>query len=185
MWDVSGITGAAPVWQEVMHYLHQRDGQKTFYAAPSIPADVLVRQIHYVNAIEGDRKELFLTGTEQVNISTVPSDAIVPKIRYPKAGMVVAVDPDIPPERQKLRFHVTGIQRAMLLLDGSRVPLSALKNTSIMPSTISTVPDHGMYYDWFPWPGKHVLSLVDMNGALLDQLTFEVRGAFALKASPR
>ncbi|MFZ6772489.1 penicillin-binding protein 1C [Undibacterium sp. SXout7W] len=174
MWDVSGITGAAPVWQEVMHYLHQRDGQKAYSTSPPLPSDVQVRQIHFSSPIEGDRKELFLTGTEQANITLALSDTIAPKIRYPKTGMVVALDPDIPPDRQKLRLQVTGIHRAMLVLDGKNLSLSTSKTA-----------EPGLHYDWFPWPGKHILSLLDMNGAILDQLTFEVRGAVLSNTAPR
>jgi penicillin-binding protein 1C len=38
---------------------------------------------------------------------------------------------------------------------------------------MSMLPGHG----WLPWPGKHILALTDRAGRVLDQVSFEVRGA--------
>jgi penicillin-binding protein 1C len=37
---------------------------------------------------------------------------------------------------------------------------------------------------WAPWPGHHVLVLVDAKGAPLDTVSFDVRGAQAKPAAP-
>jgi outer membrane biogenesis lipoprotein LolB len=55
---------------------------------------------------------------------------------------------------------------------GSGVGWAAFKNTVISPQQEKT-----LRYDWFPIPGKHVLSLLTPQGLLLDQVSFEVRGA--------
>nr|MDP9123939.1 hypothetical protein [Pseudomonadota bacterium] len=37
---------------------------------------------------------------------------------------------------------------------------------------------------WSPWPGHHVLELVDAKGGVLDTVSFDVRGAQARPAAP-
>ncbi|MCX7220550.1 MAG: penicillin-binding transpeptidase domain-containing protein [Burkholderiales bacterium] len=184
MWDVSGVTGAAPIWQEVMHYLHQHKlanlvankldnklAAKSTPAATSptqLPAGVLAQAIVYEGALEAARTEYFLAGTEQSLISIAHPDQIRPLIVYPSAGMLVALDPDIPPERQRIRFAAQGVKQAAWLLDG-KAPAKASAGNQTNQTALSI--------DWMPWPGKHVLQLVDSQGKLLDQVKFEVRGA--------
>ena len=36
---------------------------------------------------------------------------------------------------------------------------------------------------WSPWPGHHVLDLVDAKGGVLDTVSFDVRGAQARSAA--
>ena len=81
--------------------------------------------------------------------------------------MIVAVDPDIPPERQRMRFISAG-DGQMLVLDGQRLKTN---------TEINAQQERTLRYDWFPIPGKHVLSLLTPQGLLLDQVSFEVRGA--------
>ena len=176
MWDVSGVTGAAPVWQEVMQYLHQhkvaQKSNEKHGAANIAPAGIVTQAIEYEGQLEAPRTEYFLPGTEQSKISIAKPDQIRPVIRYPTAGMLVALDPDIPPERQRIRFAAQGVSQAVWLLNG-KAPL----NTSKVNQTALSI-------DWMPWPGKHLLQLVDAKGDVLDQLRFEVRGALAKPASP-
>ena len=37
---------------------------------------------------------------------------------------------------------------------------------------------------WLPWPGRHVLELVNADGSSADSVRFEVRGATAHQAAP-
>lgn len=166
MWDVSGVTGAAPVWQEIMHYLH-KDIQSARIGKRTLPDGIDQRHISFSDGIEASRNELFLKGTAQDKIIRARSDQIQTKIIYPKSGMIVAVDPDIPPERQRMRFISTG-DGQMLVLDGQRLKTN---------TEINTQQERTLRYDWFPIPGKHVLSLLTPQGLLLDQVSFEVRGA--------
>ena len=160
MWDVSGVTGAAPVWQEVMQYLHRQTASQP----PVKPPQVIAQTIHYENQLEAARTEYFLPETAQSLIRIAHTNDMVPAITYPTRGMLVAIDPDIPPARQRLRFSAQGVKQAVWVLDGKRLPASSRQQ-----------PDLG--YDWMPWPGKHKLVLQSSNGAVLDQLQFEVRGA--------
>ncbi|RFB68852.1 MULTISPECIES: penicillin-binding protein 1C [unclassified Herbaspirillum] len=161
MWDVSGVTGAAPVWQEVMQYLHRQSGSQE----PSRPASVIAQPVQFENQLEAVRTEYFLPGTQQSLLRVAKSNDIAPTISYPTPGMLVAIDPDIPPAHQRLRFSAQGVKQGNWVLDGKPLVRAAGKKTG----------DLG--YDWMPWPGKHKLILQDVNGAVLDQLQFEVRGA--------
>ena len=176
MWDVSGVTGAAPVWQEIMQYLQTRDRFSKQLPKRPLPPSVVSSKIHYRDDVEPVRTELFLRGTEQTEIFSAQSDQILPKIIYPKAGMVVALDPDIPFPRQRMRLSAVGMQaKSVLLLDGHVVP-------AIITRQSNNLSD--LHYEWFPWPGRHALSLLNQQGELLDQVRFEVRGAVEKKGQP-
>ena len=88
-------------------------------------------------------------------------------IASPDDHSVVAIDPDIPPAVQRLRFEVAGTppSGAAWRLDGQRL------------GAATPLP-------WPLWPGHHVLEVVDAKGAVLDTVTFDVRGAQARPAAP-
>lgn len=161
MWDVSGVTGAAPIWQEVMQYLHRQTASQE----PLKPAQVIAQPVQFENQLEAARTEYFLPDTSQRMLHIARVNEIAPAITYPTPGMLVAIDPDIPPTHQRLRFTAQGVKQGVWLLDGKPLPKATGKKSSVLA------------YDWMPWPGKHKLVLQDMNGAVLDQLQFEVRGA--------
>ena len=115
MRDVSGVTGAAPVWLEVMAWLHQ--------AMPSLPPEppsgVLARRVAFPREVEPERVEWFLQGTE-------PGAAVQalagghPRILVPTSGTVIALDPDIPPAQQRIVFEAEkGGARLRWVLDGT------------------------------------------------------------------
>ena len=152
MHDVSGTTGAAPVWQEVMDYLH-RDLPSD---APAAPAG-LVRQSTDPAA---DRPEWFIAGTELDRVQRTPVRGGAPRIVYPGAGIIVAIDPDIPVPRQRLLFAAgPGAQGLHWRIDGRR----------LAPADRP--------YPWHPVPGNHRLQLVDAQDRVIDEVRFEVRGA--------
>ncbi|MFC5474776.1 penicillin-binding protein 1C [Paraherbaspirillum soli] len=173
MWDVSGVTGAAPIWQEVMQFLHQRDQLRQHI--PTMPAGVVEQDIRYEDKIEAPRHEYFLAGTEQSLITTAKSDDIKVAIRYPTQGMLVAIDPDIPPQRQRMRFAADGLSSGWWRLDGKllALPVKAGKKASRQ----TPPPNQQLAFDWMPWPGRHVLELLDAKREVVDQVRFEVRGA--------
>lgn len=174
MWDVSGVTGAAPIWQEVMQYLHTRDQLRQ--QIPQKPAGVVQQAIRYTDKIEAPRQEYFLAGTEQSLIATAKSDDIGIAIRYPTPGMLVALDPDIPPQRQRIRFIADGLSSGSWRLDGKLLAQPAAKvGKRVRRQNIAADPQLAL--DWMPWPGRHVLELLDHKMAVVDQVRFEVRGA--------
>lgn len=181
MWDVSGVTGAAPIWQEVMQFLHARLPTQTRRNSDfgTKPPNVSLRNITYQAQLEAPRREYFLTGTEQSFIAVAQPDAIRPAIRYPTPGMLVALDPDIPATHQRLRLVAQGLVRGGWILDGKPLPRHSAK------PAFQNRDATGLAYDWMPWPGRHTLALVDDKNVVLDQLHFEVRGAVEKPLLPK
>ncbi len=173
MWDVSGTTGAAPVWAAVVDELVARDPRVA--RAPVVDAPGVVRRaVRFDGGLEAPRDELFLAGTETDRIvrSAAPPRRAVGRgngaIAEPVDGAIVAVDPDIPPTRQRLAFAKADRRdaRSRWRLDGRVVGSSP------------TV-------EWAVWPGSHALELVDGSGAVVDRVTFQVRGAATTRGAPR
>ena len=190
MHDVSGTSGAAPVWADLMAHLHARVPSR----APAPPRGVVRAPVRFGPApgggaaLEAARTEWFLPGTQQAYfaIDSVAvdayemgagrqkdlksrsrarsDDAVQPagvRIATPVSGTIVALDPDIPPMRQRLQFAATAHPPGMALrwrLDGKSVA-------------------RGANWAWLPWPGRHVVQLTDARGTLLDEVRIEVRGA--------
>ena len=61
MWDVSGTSGAAPVWAALMKHLHQTEPSR----APTPPPGVVQTRAEFGNQLEAARSEWFIRGTEQ------------------------------------------------------------------------------------------------------------------------
>lgn len=163
MWDVSGVTGAAPVWRDVMDWLHQNVPSRS----PTPPAGLLQRRIAYEAALEPERGEWFLAGTEAARIELVAPQQRVPKIRYPGNGSIIAIDPDIPPERQRVFLQAQAAQALSWRLDG----------VVVAPASSG--------FAWHPVPGTHRLELSDADGRIVDAVGFEVRGAPAPDCASR
>jgi len=153
MWNVSGVTGAAPVWLEVMNWLHHAS-----VSVPPMPPAGLVSRAVELADFGRVRREWFLRGTE----SAVVSAAFVhahSRISYPAAGTVIALDPDIPVGSQKVFFEAEpGGSDLGWVLDG--VPAGSADSLVL----------------WSPLKGKHRLALVDGAKRILDSVEFEVRG---------
>lgn len=159
MWDVSGVTGAAPIWRDVIHYLHQ--GRASTMRKP--PAGLLKLEVQFDTALDPARKEWFLAGTEPANlhIKTSGANAITPRIVYPENGTIIALDPDIPRGHQRLEFVAkpAGLDLHWAL-DGKKL----------------TSGDGPL---WEPDAGLHRLALSDAAGREIDAVEFEVRGKAA------
>jgi penicillin-binding protein 1C len=158
MWNVSGVTGAAPVWHEVMNYLHADKNS----SPPKMPKGMVVQQ---TNVPEAGKTALFIKGTEPLAIRSETSDRTVTasaelvKITYPAEGMIIALDPDIPDDQQRVFF------------ESSRADLNVCwqLNNESMGRTSEVV-------SWRPEPGKYALSLTDNEGRQMDMIHFVVRG---------
>ena len=159
-----------------MGYLASRDRSQTSAAtlapvsiAPSDPG-VVRRAIRFEANLEAPREELFLAGTESTIIVRSAAAALTSDrarehgsgaIALPVDGTVVAIDPDIPPQRQRMTFHASNrpeMRRAQWKLDGR-------------------VIGRGATMEWPVCPGKHVLELLDARDGAIDKVGFEVRGA--------
>ena len=102
MRDVSGVTGAAPIFRELVAFLHAAD-----VPAADVPPPGLVRaSVRFDPAVEPERDEWFLRGTEMALVrGTETGTATTPRIRYPAPDTVIAIDPDLPPGRQRVVFE--------------------------------------------------------------------------------
>jgi penicillin-binding protein 1C len=157
MWDISGVTAAAPIWRDLVHYLH-RDKPSRQQAAP---AGLLEREVKMDSAVESAHKEWFISGTEpgDLNIHSNFSNARTPRIAYPGKGTLIALDPDIPSGRQWVEFSASVQAKGLRWeLDGEVLKIEDGQTL------------------WQPVFGKHQLILQDANGQELDRVQFEVRG---------
>jgi len=170
MWDVSGVSGAAPVWRAVMDEL-ERHTMRTAGRplAPAMPAGVLSRPVRFEPAVEPPRNELFLAGTEQpvVTASSARGQAST-LIVSPADRSIVALDPDIPPQAQRLRIAA---------VDGVPATWSWRMNGQRIGSAKAM--------QWAVWPGVHRLELVDAKGVVQQAANFEVRGVQLKAAASR
>jgi penicillin-binding protein 1C len=154
MTRVSGTSGAAPVWREVMLALHAGTPGRM----PARPADIEARPIIYSDATESPRVEYFLAGTGQSRIEVAPAASRRPRIVNPVAGTIFALDPDIPINRQRVRLVAVG------MVGGERLRLDK--------KIIGLASDSPMV---LPGPGAHRLELLDAAGRVLDSILFTVR----------
>ena len=151
---VSGVSGAAPVWRDIMLALNA----ETRGIPPPRPTGIEARAITFANAIEQPRTEYFLAGTGQSQIAVAPAESRRPRITNPVSGSVYAIDPDIPSDRQRLSVDVSGAVTAhRLWLD--KTDLGAADS---QPQIIAG-------------PGLHRLRLTDVAGRVVDQVLFTIR----------
>lgn len=159
MWNVTGVTGAAPVWLEVMNYLHHNNPGVT----PKPPAGVIVKKIRFQENIESERDEWFIKGTEPIYLMTGETPVlrntipVMPHITYPPDGIIIAIDPDIPEERQMVFFEA----------ETSNINFGWILNNEKI-GNMNTIP-------WTPKQGRYRLSLVDERNRIADSVEFEVR----------
>jgi len=193
MHEVSGTSGAAPIWAALMAHLHARSPSRA-PAAPAAPAALVRQPVRFGPApgsaapLEAARTEWFAAGTQQAlfaihiiadgdyltddrggfdlnsDVSSAPSAV---RIAAPAPGSIVALDPDIPPQHQRVHF-IASLPSAPGLrwrMDGK--PLG-----------------RGVQVAWLPWPGQHVVQLTDARGRVLDEVRIEVRGAGVKARAP-
>ncbi len=169
MHDVSGISGAAPVWRALMDWLHRGDEKsghpRVASAPPAAPPGLVRRSIRFEPSGEPRRTEWFLAGTEMSVIQRATPTALA-HIAYPGQGSIIALDPDIPPERQRITLQLSGQPGA-----GWRWQ---------MDHSTQKPFKQGQY--WLPSPGKHVLKLLDEHQKLIESVEFEVRALPASQA---
>jgi len=154
MWDVSGVTGAAPVWRDVVDYLHRSQGSRS----PAAPAGVVRQQVAYQPAVEAARSEWFVRGTESAVVSLVAGGERTPRILYPGEQSVIAIDPDIPEALERVIFRAQAGQGLSWRLD----------DKALGPAEQEVA--------WRPVNGAHELKLVDAQDKVVAATRFQVRG---------
>lgn len=151
MQSVSGVSGAAPVWQQLALRLHEGSPSKR----PAPPPGLVEKEVAF-DGHEPKRCEWFIAGTE-ARVKGASNGAF--GIVSPRDGSIFALDPDIPPAAQRIVFEG---ESGSWWLDGRRL-------------------GQGTRLHWSPWPGRHVLALKDREGQALQSIAFEVRGASAIR----
>lgn len=171
MWDVSGITGAAPIWRDIVEHLHENLPSE----APPAPPGLIQRQVVFRPAIEAPRSEWYLLPSSQpdsaglvqaqppqtplkttiLNVAATPDQIIAPP-----DSAILAPDPDIPQHLQSLLIQANSNKPACLRLDGKVMAQCGILKT-LLP---------------LPMPGKHCIELTTKSGHLLDRHTITVRG---------
>ena len=106
--------------------------------------------IQFAAQLEVAREEVFIAGTEQARqaASAQMTGAQRYGIDSPRDGSLFAIDPDMPPNSQRISFEG---ENGVWMLDGKRVGA-------------------GPRISWSPWPGRHALSLVSRSGHDVDAL---------------
>ena len=153
MHDVSGVSGAAPVWHAIALYLHARSPSKP----PAMPAGVVAQRVAFDSGREPDRIEHFLAGSERATqrASAEASAGRRYGITSPRDGSIFAIDPDIPPASQRITFEG---ERGQWRLDGHALGT-------------------GEQLRWAP--GRAAIGSIwsAAAGQTLQSVAFEVRGA--------
>ncbi|MFA5906131.1 MAG: penicillin-binding protein 1C [Desulfobacula sp.] len=155
MRNVSGVTGAAPVWLDAMNYLHQDIPS----SPPDPPDGVMKIEITFSDESEPNRNEWFVSGTETGRIVRDGMTGGKGKITYPSQGTLFALDPDIPEDLQMIFFSA----------DPKNLQWKWVLNNKLIARQSSPVR-------WKPETGTHTLCLMDASNCILDSVSFEVRG---------
>jgi penicillin-binding protein 1C len=153
MHDVSGVTGAAPVWRDVMDYAMQG-----LASEPATPPSGVIHTAARFNGIEPDRDEWFLDGTQVADVVQVASTAGGARLESPADGAIFAIDPDIPNTRQRILLRARG---------AGEDDRFVLPNGKIIAANEP--------YLWNPSRGVQAITLVSADGRILDRAKFEVR----------
>ncbi|UOF00129.1 penicillin-binding protein 1C [Bdellovibrio reynosensis] len=120
MWNVMGVTGAAPIWQKIMQHLDER--------FPSTEKNLSFQQ-----------------KPSETNPQTYPRA----KILYPQDGMILALDPGIPNENQKVPLVIESVGKEKLFwkINGKKISANSRQL-------------------WEPQKGRHVFELIKDNQTL-------------------
>lgn len=161
MHDVSGVTGAAPVWQALITAAQQTSdsGETPASVQPKPPAGVSAASVRFARRVEPARSEWFLAGAALENTIAESDQGSVARLENPANGMIIALDPDVPPENQRVPISVRGTSAHLTLKLNDR-SLGSAKALQL----------------WTPRPGSYHLTLEDDAGRVVDRILFTVRG---------
>ena len=167
-----------------MNFLHTKQPSR----APTPPPGLVKKLVQFESAAgtsgtEAARTEWFIDGTQQasfamdsgatgaINTGTTGQSgsksgkASAIRIAAPTTGTIIALDPDIPPNRQRLSLESTQ-------------PQSRTLRWQVDGKTTAT----GGSAQWPLWPGRHVIRLLNAKDTVLDEVRLEVRGAGVISA---
>jgi penicillin-binding protein 1C len=154
MRNVTGITGAAPVWLEIMNYLHREKTSR----APKAPQGVVLSPVTFAKKIEPDRNEWFMTGTEPFDMVKKDTLHAKPRIVYPAEETYIVLDPEIPDDLQRVPF---------------RFQPAAQKYEWVINDEQTGTSDS--LFLWKPKRGRYIVTIVDKDNRIVDSVRFTVR----------
>jgi penicillin-binding protein 1C len=124
------------------------------------------REVAFEPAVETDRVEWFLPGTQTALVATAAGSnagtVVTPHIRYPAPDTIIAMDPDIADDHQRVVFQASPAIAGMRWRIGDEVLIDARGRAA-----------------WSPMPGSYTLYLENADGQALSSVPFEVRGSAA------
>ena len=199
MHDVSGSSGAAPVWAAVMAYLHANEPSR----APQPPRGLVSAAVRFGVAaqqtlgqgvepgpLEAARPEWFLPGTQQavfaIENRAVGAGAIRARGRKDLKNAKNQPSDALDLAAVRITQPVNG---AIVALDPDIPPAHQRVQLAASPAPAGArlqwrrngkLLAEGAQYAWPPWPGRHTVQLTDGQGRLLDEVRLEVRGAGVL-----
>ncbi|MFN3630271.1 MAG: penicillin-binding transpeptidase domain-containing protein, partial [Casimicrobiaceae bacterium] len=169
MHGVTGISGAGPIWAEVIEAAAARYGAGP---PPAAPAEVVFAAVGQAGpgAVQATararpRREAFLAGTVPAHgiVAAREASEVGARIISPVDGTIIALDPDLPEAHE-------------------RVPLVASAPALANCFRLDTLPARSALLGcaervlWRPEPGEHALVLLDAEGRERDRIRLIVRG---------
>ncbi|MDF3819476.1 penicillin-binding protein 1C [Leptospira sp. 96542] len=146
MLDVSGITGAAPVWRETMDLLHEN---KTSFLKTPPPGLIWLESKRSYVEMDSLNNEKQIYGKDKHTIVRIVS---------PTNKSIYALDPDIPNGKQKILFT-----------------LSSYSDTYTFHLNGKFLANAKEPFFWAPIKGDYRLQILDSHGNLVSEVLFEVR----------
>ncbi len=176
MQAVSGVSGAAGIWHDLMLALDPG----AVATAPAPPPGLSQRRTRFAPALEPPRVEWYVDASAHAvpsssagspappsrpapppepQVVAAVSAGLLPHIESPANGVIIALDPDIPAAHQRVLIAVRGAGTALQLkLNGQSIGAAQQRQL------------------WSPRPGAYSLTLEDGAGRALDRIAFTVRG---------
>lgn len=162
MQNISGVSGAGPIWHDVMRYLHRQEKSK----APVMPENIVAETVSFVGVNEAARQEYFLSGTEMQQIVALTAEQSMENVRIriqsPINGTILALDPDIPSHVQKLHIK-------------ANISTNDPRAESLRWYIANAEVGRGVSNFWSPNRGAYRIVLKDENAKVLDEVFISVR----------
>ncbi len=155
MVGVSGVSGAAPSWYEIMNHLHSKQRSHP----PIKPAGIVEKKIKFDWRV-GELTEFFIKGTEPTNsIISLPKKYDI-SITFPAKGSTLAINPHKGEQSKAifLRYKGKAPENSSIYLNEKRV------GTLTNPFKINNI-----------YRGKFRISIKDRENKLLDRTHFEIK----------
>ncbi len=162
MHSVTGITGAGPIWADVMDAAATRYGVSRPAAAP---ATLVKRPVSFSDRLEASRDEWFARGTEPngstpVQVAARETSGSGVRILSPTDGTIIALDPDIPTKNQRVALKSGDFAQAACW--------------EVNGESLGCPEGNGF---WSPTAGNFTIRLLDKAGGERDRVTLTVRGS--------